>query len=191
MIEYRSLPLSDADVIGMRFSGLAAVYDQEAEVRAADGHFTEVLAPGVFDATLAAGADVRFLDEHDDRRLLGRTSARTLTLNSDRRGLWVQAELPDTTLGRDTAAMIRRGDVSGMSVGFVVEADAWTAPAGRAHRCISRGALIDVSTTSLPVYGGTTAEVRSLTIPTIPTPSGPNGHERNRRRLALAERTIT
>jgi len=101
---------------------------------------------------------------HDTGSILGSTRAGTLKLVEDGRGLKVTAELPNTTLGRDTAELLRRGDVDAMSFGFSVpkNGDAWSEDG--AERTLKEIRLHEVSIVAFPAYTATagTATVRAL-----------------------------
>lgn len=135
--------------------GYAAVYDEPTE-RQNDYPGTEAIARGAFDDVL--GGDVLALVDHDVSKILGRTAAGTLRLESDHRGLAFQIDLPDTTLGRDIRALVVRGDVSGMSFSAVPGEIERTA-GGVIHRSFKR--LIDVSVVTMPAYVGTSVVARS------------------------------
>ncbi|MFG1432341.1 HK97 family phage prohead protease [Xanthobacter sp. V2C-8] len=137
--------------------GYAAVFDQPAEIA---GEFLEVIAPGAFAETLRS-ADVRAYFDHDQGRILGRTSAGTLRLREDATGLAVEIDLPDTTDGRDARELISRGDVSGMSFAFVATREAWDFSAPLPRRTVQAVDLIEVSIVSAPAYEGTSVALRS------------------------------
>lgn len=107
---------------GRVLSGYAAVFQSETRI----GEFTERIAPGAFRDTLASGRDVLALADHDQRSVLGRTKSGTLTLSEDGHGLAYTLTLPDTQAGRDIAALAARGDLGGMSFGFVATDETWT-----------------------------------------------------------------
>ena len=107
---------------GRTLSGYAAVFNAETRI----GGFTESIAPGAFTATLASGRDILALRDHQPDALLGRTSSGTLTLAEDAKGLRFDLKLPDTQPGRDLVALAERGDLGGMSFGFVATDEAWT-----------------------------------------------------------------
>ena len=94
--------------------GYAAVYN----VLSRDlGGFREQVLPSAFTKTLQE-ADVRAYQDHNHALFLGRTSSGTLQLRSDDHGLYYEVTLPDTTAGRDAAALLERGDMVGSSFGF-------------------------------------------------------------------------
>lgn len=127
----------------------------------------ERIARGAFKRAIEEKEDCRALFNHDPNLgVLGRVSSGTLRLEEDEKGLRYEADLPDTTLARDLATSIERGDINGSSFGFVVRAESWRqdeAPDGRirAVRTIEDVELLDVSPVTYPAYGATTAGARS------------------------------
>ena len=75
--------------------------------------FHESIASTAFRDSLASGADILALVDHDAGRLLARTSSGTLRLGTDSRGLHFELDLPETTLGRDVLALAERRDLGG------------------------------------------------------------------------------
>jgi hypothetical protein len=101
-----------------RIVGHAAVFDQLSEKLG--WGFREIIRPGAFTQTLKDKDDVRALVDHDPSKILGRTTAGTLDLREDKKGLAVDIDTPDTTVGRDItqapSTVIRRVacDISGL-----------------------------------------------------------------------------
>lgn len=125
------------------------------------GYFREKIAPGAF-AEVLKTADVRALRNHDDDDLLGRMKSGTLRLAEDEIGLRYEIDLPDTTVGRDTAVMIGRGDMSGSSFGFEVDVDEWDWSGQTPIRTVRNvSVLYDVGPVTFPAYDASTAAVRS------------------------------
>ena len=91
---------------GRTLTGYAAVFNADTRV----GDFIERIAPGAFIRSLESGRDVLALADHDPKSVLGRTSSGTLALSEDSHGLAFTLTLPDTTAGRDLAALAARGD---------------------------------------------------------------------------------
>lgn len=159
--ETRSLVLpveQRADGDKMTVAGYAATFGEAADI---GGYFREVLARGAFTKTLQT-ADVRAYFDHDRGRVLGRSTAGTLRLHEDSKGLAVEIDLPDTTDGRDIRTLIERGDVSGMSFGFVVLRQEWDESGEIPVRTILEVELREVSIVSEPAYDGTSIALRSL-----------------------------
>ena len=142
----------------MTVAGYAAVFGEIADI---GGHFREVLTRGAFEKTLAS-SDVRAYFVHDRGRVLGRKSAGTLRLREDEKGLAVEIDLPDTSDGRDARTLIERGDISGMSFGFVVTKQEWDETGETPLRTIREVVLDEVSIVSEPAYDGTSIAMRSL-----------------------------
>ena len=144
---------------GMAFSGYAAVFNSDSEPLP----FTERILPGAFRKSLRSRNNVRMYLNHDSSMLLATTRAKTLRLEEDERGLKVDADLPDTTVGRDLSTLIKRGDVDSMSFGFSVPArgDKWSDDGN--VRELKEVKLYEVSVvTGFPAYAATSASVRSL-----------------------------
>lgn len=147
--------ISRATVEGNTLVGLAAVYDVPT-TRQRDFPGTETIARGAFDAVL--GDDVVAVVNHDPTQLLGRTSSGTLRLASRSDGLWMELDLPNTTLGRDVRELVARGDLAGMSFTAAL-GQVERVKGGVVHRSFSR--LVDVSVVTSPAYAETSVAVRN------------------------------
>lgn len=145
-LEFRST------VVDGKLRGHASVFNALAPV----GGGYERIAPGAFTTALDRGDDVRLLLNHNPDNLLARTSNGTLRLAEDEQGLAVEADLVETTLGRDVRILIERGDLSGMSFGYRPELSSDSrelAPDGR--QIVTRNSvalLADVSLATFPAY---------------------------------------
>ena len=107
---------------GRRLEGRAASFNVPAQI----GGFSETIRAGAFRASLATpGRDVLCLADHDPARLLARQSSGTLRLAEDAQGLSFSLDLPDTGTGRDLLELAQRGDLGGMSFGFIARREAW------------------------------------------------------------------
>lgn len=139
---------------GRTLSGYVATFGHETRI----GGFSERIAPGAFRASLASGRDVLALLDHRPDVLLGRTKSGTLTLREDSHGLAFELALPDTSAARDVIALAERGDLGGMSFGFVATDDAWQGDT-RELRAVE---LHEVSIVqSWPAYSQTQINLRS------------------------------
>ena len=158
-IEMRKSEESGSDY--MSFRGYAAVFNSFSE----DMGFREIIKPGAFSKTLRSRNAIRMFLNHNSDIVLASTRAKTLRLQEDERGLLVDADLPDTTAGRDLSILMRRGDVDSMSFGFSVPkgGDSWSDDG--AVRTLTQIRLHEVSVvTGFPAYKDTTATVRSFEI---------------------------
>jgi len=126
------------------------------------GGFVETIEPGTFAKTIQE-ADVRALFNHDPNMLLGRNKSGTLRMEEDGTGLAYEIDLPDTTVGRDVATLLERGDISGSSFGFRTIEDEWgETESGFPLRTLKSVALRDVSPVVYPAYVDTDSAIRSL-----------------------------
>lgn len=143
---------------GRKLTGYVARFNEPTDL----GDFVEVIRAGAFTRTLAAATapNIRAIYEHDGRALLGRLGAGTLKLTEDQVGLAFEIDLPDTTLGRDLATLVERGDVAGCSFGFLPVRDRWTEEEGRPVRELRDVDLFEVTITASPAYDATNVQVR-------------------------------
>jgi HK97 family phage prohead protease len=161
--------------------GYAAVFDSDSEDL---GYFIERIAPGAFARTIQAD-DIRALRNHEPEALLGRVSSGTCRLKEDAKGLLMEIDLPDTSVGRDTAEMIRRGDMSGCSFSFGVNKEEWNYDATPPIRTLRDVDVADVGPVTFPAYRDTSVALRSLEA-NRPRPTIPLGLLRAKIRLAEA-----
>ncbi len=140
-------------------AGYAAVFNSPTLI---GNSFREQIAPGAFSDSLAQKDDVRALIDHDPRLILGRSSAGTLRMSEDQKGLRVEIDLPDTTIAQDLRKSMDRGDVDQMSFGFRTILDEWDESQDVPTRTLRSVSLFDVSVVTYPAYPDTSAAVRSL-----------------------------
>lgn len=144
-------------------SGVAMRYGAKSKPIA--GKFREVFQPGAFAKTIKE-QDVRSHHEHGGP-YLGRTSNGTLRLTDTRSELAYELDLPDTSAGRDAAALLERQDIRGSSIGFsaVRSAEKWSVDDdGMTLRSVGEARLGLIDLTIAPYYDTSTAELalRSL-----------------------------
>jgi len=142
--------------------GHAAVYydgTDATEYKLWDGAVERIM-PGTFDKAIKDN-DVRALFNHDPNNLLGRTSADTLTLESDKRGLAYEITPGDTSIGNDVVTHIQRGDLQGSSFAFVVTDQDWRTEDSVDIREIRGVELFDVGPVTFPAYEATDTGLRS------------------------------
>ncbi len=171
-MEQRSF--TEIRTVGRRIEGYAATFNSEARI----GGFVETIAPGAFREALAG--DVLAMLDHDPGKVLGRTRSGTLRLTEDGRGLAFSLDLPDTQAGRDVLALAERGDLGGMSFGFMVPkgGDSWQGE----RRTLRNVSLKEISVVSAwPAYPDTEIALRAR--------QDVSNVERRRRALIIAEAT--
>ena len=137
-------------------TGHAAVFDRETNI---GGMFREVIRPGAFSAALLRRDDVRALFNHDPNFVLGRTSAGTLRLSQDERGLKYEIDPPTATWVRDLRESIKRGDVRESSFAFRIHQERWV-QGQTPLREVLEAELFDVSPVTYPAYTTTTVSAR-------------------------------
>jgi HK97 family phage prohead protease len=142
-----------------KLEGYAAKFNSEARI----ADFIEVIAPGAFSASLKNGQDVLAVVDHDLSTVLARTKSGTLKLAEDSAGLAFELAVPDTGAGRDVLALAERGDLGGMSFGFVVRkgGESWSGN----RRTLTAIDLREISVvSSWPAYQGTVVAARTRAV---------------------------
>jgi hypothetical protein len=143
-----------------RITGYAAVFDSNSE----DMGWTEQIDNHAFDSVMATNPDVRALFNHNPDAVLGRTTAGTLSLTIDARGLAYSIDPPNTQLANDLMVSMRRGDITGSSFGFITKRDQWTenSDGSISRRILEFDQLFDISPVTYPAFTATSTAVRSL-----------------------------
>ena len=162
-IDAVELRLLESDA-GKQLSWFPALFNSLSEDL---GGFKETIKPSAFNRTIANGADVRALFNHNPDYVLGRNTAGTLDLSVTRKGLRSVVNPPDTQWANDLMVSIERGDISGGSFGFRVVKQDWNwnpDEEGLARREIQEVQLFDVSIVTYPAYPETNGSIgfRSL-----------------------------
>lgn len=161
MLPMKELRISDADGGGSVIEGHAAVFDSWSEMLGGIFPFKEIVRKGSFNESIGKD-DIRALFNHDPNYVLGRNRAGTLELVEDEIGLRVRITPPDTGWAKDVQTSIRRGDITQMSIGFIVEDDKWSTEDGMDVREIRKVKLFDVSPVTFPAYTATDVGVRAM-----------------------------
>lgn len=157
-IEVREVQNPDEDEKKI-VTGYASTFDEPYKLFDGDGwEYWEVVDRGAFDET-----DMNdVIMQYDHRgRVFARTRNNTLEVNPDDEGLFIEADLGGTEIGRELYEEIRGGYTDRMSFGFTVTGELeekekdengfW-----RFTRHITKvGKLYDVSAVSIPANDGT------------------------------------
>ena len=170
--EYRNLTvearaIGDQDDERRIVTGYASTFDEPYVLYDGDGwKYLEVVDRGAFDETDMS--DV--IMQYDHRgRVFARTRNNTLTVTPDDRGLFIEADLGGTEIGRELYEEIRGGYTDRMSFGFTVngeyEESRKTDEGIRIYirHITSVQKLYDVSAVSLPANDGTSIEADATT----------------------------
>lgn len=129
---------------------------------------TEQIAPGAFRETL--GGDIRALADHDTRLVLGRTTAGTLALREDEKGLFGTIKINEADSdAMNLYARVQRGDVTQCSFGFdILDEEYIENPSdGSCLWIIRKVKLYEVSVVTFPAYVETSVEARRHDYDTI------------------------
>jgi HK97 family phage prohead protease len=160
-------------VKGRTIRGYAAVYDSPwNEALIEEMGYVETIARGAFRKALGRAGNVPLLVQHESRSMLANTRNKSLRLKDEPKGLYIEADLPKTTLGNDTLEQIKRGDIWGMSYGMASDPQvdsaysAYPPPPRRTIQNMQR--LLDVTLTYEPSYDAATVELRSQGFVAIP-----------------------
>lgn len=129
---------------------------------------TESIRQGAF--TDSINGDVRALYNHNTDVILGRTSAGTLELKQDDKGLWGRIKLnKNDTEAVNVYERIARGDITGCSFGFDIEKEERTINEdGSVHfEIVKVNPLWEVSPCVFPAYEATRIEARGKDLENI------------------------
>lgn len=153
---------SDSDEKNSTITGYAAVFydgtpDTEYKLF---GNYYERIDTSAFNDALQ-NDDVRALFNHDINLVLGRSTAGTLSLYVDQKGLKYEISVPDTTPGKDLVKSIKRGDITGSSFSFEANGVEWSQDNDKEIRTITKVKLYDVGPVTFPAYQATESEARN------------------------------
>lgn len=120
----------------------------------------ETIDPGAF--SLETDTDVRALTNHDTTLVLGRTTAGTLDLRVDERGLWGSVRInPADQDAVNLYERVKRRDVDQCSFGFdILEEGAEYRDDGMTVWHLKRVKLYEVSVCTFPAYEATGVQAR-------------------------------
>ena len=138
--------------------GYFAVFNSDYNIL--PGKMSESIAPGAFSETISD--DIRALVNHDATLILGRTKTGTLQLKEDSHGLWGKIKInPDDYDAMNLYQRVKRGDVDGCSIGFVIiSEETERREDGSVHWTIKKVKLYEVSCCTFPAYEDTNIAVR-------------------------------
>lgn len=163
--EYRNLAELLAPDEEKRVKGYATTFDQPYKLWGdASVEIWEVVDRNAFAKTDVSDVIMQF--DHQGR-VFARTRNQTLALRSDEHGLFIDADLGGTEIGRELYEEIKGGYIDRMSFGFTVRGDEWDDRMEdgveiRTRRITDIGKLYDVSAVSIPANDSTSISVRSL-----------------------------
>lgn len=116
--------------------------------------FREIIAPGAFDTVLQQDTTANV--DHDDARIIARTTAGNLRITTDNIGLRCEVDVPNTTAGNDLLENIRVGNIRQSSFCFQLapDGDKWMydEKEGYVRTITGISRLWDVSMVVWPAY---------------------------------------
>lgn len=155
------MEIREAEDGAKQISGYAVKWNMKSERMGYWHRFREQFAKGAFTSSLVDD-DQRALWSHDTSKVLGRTKNDTLRLYEDDVGLRFELDLPQTQLGNDAYETIKRGDVDGVSFGFMMQVEEWDeSDPDNIVRTISQARLIEISPVAFPAYPDSQVAARS------------------------------
>jgi len=144
-------------------TGYAALYDVLSDDL---GGYKARIERGAFSEALQSPSlDVRCLFNHSRDHVLGRSTNGTLILSEDENGLKYTVILPETTLGKDIAVLMQRGDISQSSIGFnyLPKDVKWETIDGERVQSFSVcEEIFDVSVVTVPAFSDTSAVIQKF-----------------------------
>lgn len=159
-VEFRAE--SDNGALGT-LSGYAAVFNSDTTIDSWEGRFIERLAPGSFAKTLKDRGDkVKVLFNHGfDPSIGDKPLGKPKVMREDKRGLFVEVPLDDTSYNRDLVASLRSGALDGMSFRFSVVREDIDDSDDMPVRTLREVKLYEFGPVTFPAYEATTAGVRA------------------------------
>jgi HK97 family phage prohead protease len=141
--------------------GYATIFNAATCLYSSNGvDYWETVDAGAFDNADMSNVVLRY-NHSDNFSILARTSNNTLRLNVDERGLHIEADIAETSQGKDIYELIKRKDISKMSYGYIVNKDYIEKVSDTKYvRHISKiKKVVDVSVVDLPAYDSTDVDI--------------------------------
>lgn len=163
-IEFRMQDAHMSDKGDMVVAGYVNKTEELSQELGVGKRFKERIKKGSFEKALRnAENDIDFLAEHDNSVVLASTKNKTLELREDDNGLYMEAQIINTSAGRDWYEMISSGLITNMSFGFRSLKDEWrTIGKDLYERSIEELQLFEVSAVRTPAYAQSTISNRGL-----------------------------
>ena len=163
--EYRNMrlevrePVNGEDLEKRVVTGYASTFDEPYLLFSGEGwEFWEVVERNAFDKT---DMDDVIMQYDHEGRVFARTRNNTLSVKPDEKGLFIEADLGGTEIGRELYDEIRGGYTDRMSFGFTVNGELEEREKDEngvvkyTRHITSIGKLYDVSAVSIPANDGT------------------------------------
>lgn len=159
--------------------GYAAVYDKQTRIGGdSPWAFDEVIERGAFEGANLKDVPLKY-NHSDNIPILARTRNKSLSLTPDDNGLFIHAELLDTSDGLDMYKRIKSGLIDKMSFAFTVADEEVDKTKKIPKRSIKKfDKIFDVSVVDTPAYEDTSVYARSREIAEAWN-GAPDGAEQN------------
>ena len=146
----------EADKAKMIIEGYPIIFNQEAYIDCGFDGWYEKVDRNAFANTDMSDVALKY-NHNDNKLILARTRNGSLTLTIDDHGVFMHAELIDTTEATDVYKMVRSGLLTEGSFAFTVTDDTEEMVNGQLHRTITGiGKLFDVAICPNGAYGDLT-----------------------------------
>lgn len=155
MLQIRALESEETKDEGkMILEGRAVKFDEATVLFEYDGvQYSEIIARGAFDETDISKCYLKY-NHSNSIMAMARVKNGTLQVDVRDDGVYVKAELADTTAGRDLYTLVKRGDVDKMSFAFKIREESYDQ---KNHTWTVRKieTLYDVAAVEQPAYENT------------------------------------
>lgn len=143
------------------------------------GGFKEMILPSAWDT--ADTSECLAVFNHREDNLLGSAKAGTLRFFPDSKGVLTEVDMADTTVSKNCAEWVKRGDIDTQSFKFTVEEDDWTYDeTEEIWRCVIKkfGKIYDTSLVTRAAYPqGTSVENRGVDLEEVKARYAPKQEE--------------
>lgn len=141
--------------------GKAVVFDEETVLFSWDEiEYKEVIRKGAFDETDFSKAFLKY--NHSDTVMpMARFKNGTLKIEIRDDGVWIKAELANTTASRDLYELVKRGDIDKMSFAFTIREESFD-QITHTWTVLKVDKLYDVAAVNVPAYDSTELYARRL-----------------------------
>lgn len=159
LVELRAKNLTDQENGKLIVEGKAITYDDETVLfRDGEIEYKEIIKRGAFE-----GADLKdafFKYNHDDNvMVMARYKNKTLEFEEREDGVYIRAELANTTAGHDLYELIKRGDIDKMSFAFTIKEESYDRET-RTWTVAKIDKIYDVAAVPVPAYENTAIYAR-------------------------------
>ena len=160
MLEFRA---DDSSENGeMILEGYAIVFEEETLIGDEQRGFIEIIDRNALEGTIMKDVPMKY-NHSDSNLILARTKNGSLTLKVDDKGLFIRANLIDTSTNRDVYKMVKNGLLDKMSFAFTVGDEDVSRKGELPYRRITKiDRLFDVSVVDVPAYEQSSIYARSL-----------------------------